>query len=106
MIKWKFEEKKGTYSVNFMYKWLTGDYLGLLFYIYLHCSAEITMKIKISMSLLEQNALLTRDVMMKRWNGNSSCIFCTQKESVINHLFFRCPVGKVWGFVAIAIGAN
>jgi hypothetical protein len=79
--------------------------LGLLFYIYLKCSAEITMKIKISMSLLEQNALLTRDVLMKRWNEDSSCIFGTQEESV-NHLFFRYPVGKVCGFVAIAIGAN
>lgn len=58
------------------------------------------------MSLLEQNALLTRNIMMKRrCNGDSPCIFGTQEESV-NHLFFRCPVGKVWGFVAIAIGAN
>lgn len=59
------------------------------------------------MWLLEQGAVLTKDNMRKRnWNGDPTCRFCANTETV-EHLLFQCPITKVvWGIVAHSIGAN
>ena len=58
-------------------------------------------KIKIFMWLMANDAILTKDNLIKRkWVGNPKCYFCDLDES-INHLFFTCPVAKViWGVIA------
>jgi hypothetical protein len=58
-------------------------------------------KIKIFMWLIEQNAILTKDNMLKKkWVGDLGCYFCGVDES-IDHLMFNCPIVKVvcvcWG---------
>jgi hypothetical protein len=57
------------------------------------------------MWLVEQDAILTKDNMLKRnWHENPNCYFCNTTESSI-HLFFECPVAKAtWGIVAISLG--
>lgn len=64
-------------------------------------------KIKIFMWLMANNALLTKDNLIKRkWKGDSHCAFCDQAEN-INHLFFTCAVARaIWIVVAQYIGAN
>ena len=59
------------------------------------------------MWLLENNAVLTKDNLLRRnWVGSPSCYFCQNNES-IDHLFFMCPVAKViWGMVGLCIGAT
>jgi hypothetical protein len=49
--------------------------------------AKIPLKIKVFMWLINQNAILTKDNMLKRnWQGDQYCKFCSRDES-INHLF-------------------
>ena len=59
------------------------------------------------MWLLEQDAILTKDNMLKRnWLGDPTCYFCSESESR-DHLFFQCSVSKVvWGMVGTCLGAN
>ena len=53
---------------------------------------KIPAKIKIFMWLLENNAILTKDNLIKRkWVGYPKCSFSDQNES-INHLFFECCI--------------
>jgi hypothetical protein len=51
--------------------------------------------------LLSKNELLTRDNLEKRHNlDDSTCLFCTEKESV-HHLFFDCVVARrTWELVS------
>jgi hypothetical protein len=53
------------------------------------------------------NAILTKDNMIKQnWQGDPSCYFCDQAETV-NHLLFQCSVAKaVWAIIAVSLGAN
>jgi hypothetical protein len=69
--------------------------------------AKIPYKIKIFGWLLENNAILTRDDMIKRkWTGDPSCLFCPQSESRM-HLFFECPVARcIWGIIATCLGTT
>jgi hypothetical protein len=69
--------------------------------------AKIPLKIKIFLWLVEQNAILTKDNLIKRkWKGNRSWAFCTENETV-NHLFFKCPTAKyVWSRLAYALGSD
>jgi hypothetical protein len=64
-------------------------------------------KIKIFTWLMENNAILTKDNMIKRkWTGDPTCLFCTQDEN-LEHLFFHCNVAKcVWGTVGVCLGAD
>jgi hypothetical protein len=59
------------------------------------------------MWLVEQNAILTKDnLMKKKWQGNPGCYLYGENESV-DHLFFTCPVTKVtWGIIALCFGQN
>jgi hypothetical protein len=56
---------------------------------------------------MENNAILTKDNMLRRkWKGNPDCYFCDKDESV-NHLFFTCSMAKVvWACIAQCLGAN
>ena len=57
--------------------------------------AKIPYKIKIFMWLVENNAILTKDNLIKRhWVGSPTCYFCLENET-IDHLFFQCPVAKI-----------
>ena len=58
------------------------------------------------MWLIHQNAILTKDNLIKRkWQGDSRCLFCPEQET-ISHLFFECPLAKfVWSIVAMVVGA-
>jgi hypothetical protein len=64
--------------------------------------AKIPEKIKIFMWLVEQQAIVTKDNMVKRrWQGDPRCVFCGAFETP-DHLLFTCPIAKVvWGVVAI-----
>lgn len=69
--------------------------------------AKIPLKIKIFIWLIQQNAILTKDNLIRRnWKGNKFCAFCNEEET-ISHLFFECVVVKyVWSIIALTIGAN
>jgi len=58
------------------------------------------------MWLVSNEAILTKDNMIKRnWVGDPECYFCECNET-IDHLFFKCSVAKViWACVARCIGA-
>jgi hypothetical protein len=56
--------------------------------------AKIPLKIKIFLWLLQQDAILTKDNLIKRkWLGDKSCRFCTLDENS-NHLFFDCVLAR------------
>jgi hypothetical protein len=60
----------------------------------------------IFMWLVEQRAILTKDIMIRRWQGAPGCYFCGGKE-IVDHVLFECPVAKVvWGIVAICFQQN
>jgi hypothetical protein len=52
-------------------------------------------KIKVFMWLVEQNAILTNDnLLKKKWQGTLDCYMCGEPKSV-DHLFFSCLDAKV-----------
>jgi hypothetical protein len=69
--------------------------------------AKIPLKIKIFMWLTLHNATLTKDnLLISKWKGSPSCVFCQEDESVLN-LFFECPVSKyIWSILAYIFGAT
>lgn len=103
-ISWGWTNS-GAFSVKSVYEQLTitdsGESHSRIW------RAKIPYKIKIFLWLLERNATLTKDNMVKRkWTGDPSCRFCKEVESV-DHLFFQCPIAHaVWGITAICLGAN
>jgi hypothetical protein len=62
---------------------------------------KIPAKIKIFMWLMTNEAILTKDNLIKRkWKGDPDCYFCSHPET-ISHPFFQCPVAKtIWAVVA------
>jgi len=60
------------------------------------------LKNQIFLWLMTNNAILTRDNLKQRkWQGDPNCVFFCDREEIISHLFFQCPVAKViWGIVA------
>jgi hypothetical protein len=68
---------------------------------------KIPYKIKIFLWLIENEAILIKDNMIKRkWVGDPSCQFCEGLED-ISHLPFRCFTTKcVWAIVAKSMGAQ
>jgi hypothetical protein len=83
--KWDWE-KTGLFSVKSTYKFFYRhdcDYNSKRIW-----KAKIPLKIKIFLWLVEQNAIITKDNLIKRkWKGYRSCAFCNENET-INHLFF------------------
>jgi hypothetical protein len=69
--------------------------------------SKIPLKIKIWLWLIWHNAIASKDNLLRRnWNGDASCQFCSQNES-ISHMFFTCVAAKyVWSTVAKAVGAT
>lgn len=97
--------KNNLFSVKAMYNVLTKTEEGTDFKII--WKGKAPQKIKIFMWLVANNAILTKDNLLKRkWSGDPNCMFCESKESV-NHLFFTCPTAKVvWIVIAKYIGVD
>jgi hypothetical protein len=76
-----------------MYDQLSGVGIGRKFtHIW---KAKIPYKVKIFVWLIENNAILSKDNMLRRdWIGDSTCQFCDIDEN-INHLFFKCTTSRV-----------
>lgn len=70
-------------------------------------SAKVPLKIKFFMWLIQHNAILTKDNLLKRkWQGDKRCCFHSGDEN-INNLFFDCSLAKyVWSLVAMVLGAD
>jgi hypothetical protein len=98
VVLWKWIKNK-IFSVKSVYEHLTRDDRGSSYRRI--WKSKISTKIKTFMWLIEQDAILTKDNMLKRkWHGDPNCYFCNSPESM-NHLFFECPVTKVtWGVIA------
>jgi hypothetical protein len=93
------------FFVKSTYNALTGSEGGPSFkYIW---KGKIPAKIKIFLWLIANNAILTKDNMLKRqWKGDPTCYFCHSPESA-NHLLFNCSVAKVvWATVTTCLGAT
>jgi hypothetical protein len=93
----------GSFSVKSTYKYLSRLDVGLSFKKI--WKAKIPLKIRVFMWLVSQNAILTKDNLTKRkWKGNTSGAFCTEKEDE-QHLFFGCLSAKyVWRLLAYTLG--
>lgn len=104
VISWKWSPK-GVLTVKSTYARLSNNDRGEAYSKI--WKAKLPYKIKIFLWLVENEAILTKDNMVKRtWLGDPSCRFCTESES-IQHLFFTCSTAKViWSIVACSIGAN
>jgi len=104
-VCWRWNKKHGIFSTKSTYDWLSqGDEGPGFKHIW---KAKIPYKIKIFMWLLEQNAVLTKDNLLRRnWLGDPACYFCSYSESR-DHLFFQCPISKVvWGIFGTFLGAT
>jgi hypothetical protein len=103
-VFWKFGAL-GRFTVKSVYNALTIDDSGP--YHKNIWKAKIPAKIKIFLWLLMNNAILTRDNILKRKGKVSpTCHFCNLDET-ISHLFFQCTTAKVvWTIVAKCFGAD
>jgi hypothetical protein len=104
VVCWKFG-KKGLFTVKTMYDCLTtndsGPYHKKIW------KSRIPGKIKIFLWLVVNNAILTKDNMIKRnWQGDPKCYFYALDETV-SHLLFQCNMAKaVWATFATCVGAT
>jgi hypothetical protein len=104
VIKWKWGGK-GKFTTKSVYDHLTQDDDGFHFtHIW---KSKIPYEVKIFTWLLENNAVFTKNNMVKRkWSGNPICMFCNQNESA-NHLFFQCCLARfIWGVIGACFGRN
>lgn len=103
-ISWKFGNK-GVFSVKTVYNAMTANESGT--YAKTIWKGKIPSKIKIFLWMVANNAILTKDNMIKRnWQGDPTCFFCSSDENV-SHLLFQCSTARaVWATVAICIGAD
>lgn len=104
VVFWKLE-KNNKFSVKSVYNGLTRTDVGP--YHKRIWKGKISAKIKISMWLMTNDAILTKDNVIKRkWQGDPSCFFREDGEN-ISHLFFQCPIAEViWTVVAKCFGAS
>jgi hypothetical protein len=104
LVQWKFGTN-GLFSVKSVYKAMiasdNGSYHQNIW------KGKIPAKIKIFLWLVMNNAILTKNNMIRRnWSGDTSCYFCDLEET-IPHLLFQCSVVKaVWAIMAHSIGAT
>jgi hypothetical protein len=94
-VTWRWTHNKKN-SVSSVYRFLSRDECGASYARI--WKAKIPEKIKICMWLIDQNAILTKDNMIKKkWVGDPGCYFCGIDET-IDHLMFECPIARVvWG---------
>ena len=84
IVTWKFG-CHGRFTVKSVYNALTKNDTGP--YHKKVWKGKIPAKIKIFLWLVLNNAILTKDnILKRRWQGDPSCYFCSQAETV-NHLF-------------------
>jgi hypothetical protein len=104
VILWKFGNK-GSFTVKSVYNALSTNDVGP--YHKKIWKGNIPAKIKIFLWSVMNNAILTKDNLIKRkWAGNPTCHFYDEEEN-ISHLLFQCSTAKVvWVVVAYAIGAD
>ena len=104
VILWKFGNKS-SFTVKSVYNALSTNDVGP--YHKKIWKGKIPAKIKIFLWLVMNNAILTKDNLIRRkWAGNPTCHFCDKEES-ISHLLFQCSTAKaVWAVVAYALGAD
>jgi len=104
LVTWKLGEK-GSFSVNSVYNALTSNYVSP--YHKQVWKGRIPAKIKNFLWLVMNNAILTKDNLIKRkWVGSPQCHFCDEDETV-SHLLFQCSMARaVWAVVAHSIKAN
>ena len=71
-----------------------------------HLEGENSPKNKKIMWLIYNNAILTKDNLVKRkWVGDERCSFCCEPET-ISHLLCECTMAKyVWSLVALVLAA-
>ena len=103
-VVWRWN-KSGRFSSKSAYEHLTSAENGQG---HKHIwKAKLPYKIKIFIWLLENNAVLTKENLIRRkWAGDPSCYFCSDIETT-NHLFFLCPVAKVvWDIVGQCLNAT
>ena len=83
--EWKWN-KNGLFSTKSVYEFLTKEESSNE---YKHIwKAKMPYKIKIFMWLVERNAILTKDNLIRRhWIGDPNCYFCMDHET-IEHLSF------------------
>lgn len=68
---------------------------------------KIPAKIKIFLWLAENNAILTKDNLIKcQWKGDPVCCFCPNNETGTLLLFTCCVARIIWSVVATAIGST
>jgi hypothetical protein len=85
MISWKFGNK-GLFSVKSVYNAMTANESGT--YVRIIWKGKIPSKIKIFLWMVANNAILTKDNMIKRkWAGDPTCYFCPFDETM-SHLLF------------------
>lgn len=96
---------KGRFSVKSLYNALTINDLGP--YHKKVWQGKVPTNIKIFLWMVINNAILTKDNMIKRkWPGDPTCFFCKSTESV-DHLLFQCSMAKaIWAIVVVCIGAS
>jgi hypothetical protein len=68
--------------------------------------SKIPLKTKIFLWLIQENAILTKDNLMKRnWVGDKRCYFCSEEEN-IEHLFFDSSISRfIWSLISFTIKA-
>jgi hypothetical protein len=103
-VYWKWTPSR-SFTVKSVYEHLIKDDCGPKFQMI--WKAKIPKKTKTFMWLVEQQAILTKDNMLRRkWQGDPLCYFCNAPETV-DHLFFECPTAKViCGVIAICFHQN
>ena len=102
IILWRWNTKK-SFTTKSVYNHLSSERTTNS---YNHIwRAKLPYKIKIFTWLLEKDAILTKENLVKRkWPGNPSCMLCNQFET-IDHLFFQCPISKcVWALIGFCLG--
>lgn len=104
IVTWCFH-CNGILIVKSTYKAMTSNEAGC--YHKKIWKGKIPSEIKVFLWLILNNAILTKDNLLKRnWSGSPTCYFCDCAEN-IQHLFFQCSTARsVWAIVAHAIGAR
>jgi len=98
--------KNNLFSTKSVYEFLTKeDLVEETFQTYLE--SKNYLQDKIFMWWVENNAIITKDNLIRRhWIGVPACYFCHEDET-IDHLFFQCSIAKITlGVLGFCFGTN